>query len=165
MLNQAHDQIYAVVAALCLLVLAACAAPPAAAPPVEPAYEIVAQGAAYSGGSDSPITLAIPGDAALQSPPAGLPPDVVASLQSAAQDDPAALYVVIYSGVKPGGGFAVSVDAMRLAGAAANQTLVVTYSETGPGQAGTTALTYPYVIARVLSPAVAPDDVQFVQKP
>ncbi len=165
MLDRAHGPILTLAAALCLLVLAACTAPPAAAPPAEPSYEIVAQGAAYSGGSDSPITLAIAGNAALQSPPAGLPPDVVASLQDAAQDDPAALYVVIYSGVKPSGGFAVSVDAMRLAGAAPNQTLVVTYSETGPGQAGTTALTYPYVIARVLSPAVAPDNVQFAQKP
>jgi hypothetical protein len=164
MLNQAHNSIYFLAAALCLIVLTACAAPPAAAP-VEPAYEIVAQGAATSGGSAAPITQAISGDAALQSPPAGLPPDVVASLQDAAQEDPAALYVVIYTGVKPGGGYTASVDAMHLAGAASNQTLVVTYSETAPQGAGTTALTYPYVIARVLSPAVAPPNVQFVHKP
>lgn len=146
---------------LCFAMLAACAAPPAAPSASEPVYEIVAQDVAYSGGSDQPIMLAVTGTDALAGAPAGLPPDVVDALQAAAAENPDALYIVVYAGMKPGGGYAVSVDSMALEGTEGSQTLVVTYSESAPEGAGTAALTYPYVIARVLSPPVSPDNVRF----
>ncbi|MEZ4768416.1 MAG: protease complex subunit PrcB family protein [Caldilineales bacterium] len=147
---------------VCLAALVACAAPPAVPPAGEPVYEMVAQDVAYSGGSDQPIMLAIAGSDALAGAPAGLPPGVVDALQAAAAANPDALYIVVYTGMKPGGGYAVSIDSITLEKSDGSQSLVVTYSESAPQGASTTALTYPYVIARVLSPAVSPDNVRFV---
>ena len=105
--------------------------------------------------------LSMSGQAALGGGPEDLPPEARDALRTAAAQDPAALYVVVYAGVKPSGGYAVSIDSMRLEGPADRQTLVVSTSETGPGRAGVTALTYPYTIARVLSPPIEPQAVQF----
>lgn len=148
-------------AIFCFLALAACAVPSAGPPAGEPLYEIVAQDVAYSGGSDTPQLLAVSGERAAESTLDGLPPDVMAALQSAVVDDPTGLYIVIYSGMKPGSGYSVTVDSMSLEGVGQDQTLVVSYSETGPELGGTTALTYPYVIAHVVRPAIPPDRVTF----
>jgi hypothetical protein len=154
---------YLAVTALGCAILISCATPPPVTSPSGPVYEIVAQGAAHNGGGAA-TNLAIRGEAAAREAPDGLPTDVIAALQEAAQDNPTVLYVVVYAGMKPGGGYGVSIDSMELAGPTGTETLVVVYSETAPKVAGTTALTYPYVIARVLSPSVTTDAVRFVQK-
>lgn len=156
----------ALAAVLCLAALAACTAPPAAAPSAAPLYEIVAQGVAYSGGSDEPITLAVSGQQAMAGVADGLPPVVSEALRAAATEPPSALYLVVYAGMKLSGGYAVTIDSLRLADSAtASPSLVVSYRESGPGGAVATVLSYPYVIARVTSPLVAPDAVQFEQTP
>ncbi len=164
--SRAAARLSAYAFALCLAALAACAAPPAAAPPAgapaAPVYEIVAQDVATSGGSDEPITLAISGQQAMAGAADGLPPVVNEALRAAAEENPDALYVVVYTGVKPSGGYAVTIDAMHAPDSAS---LLVVYSESEPGGAAAAVLTYPYVIARVISPVVAPNAVQFQRAP
>lgn len=144
-----------------LVWLAACAAPPPTSPPAEEAaLEIVAQSVAYGGGSDSPILLALSGDAALSASPEGFPPDLTAALQAAAAADPTALYVVIYAGKQPGGGFSVAIDSVK-AGQEGALTVVYSLATPDPKAGGTTALTYPYVVARVHAADADPAQVQF----
>lgn len=164
--SRAAARLSACAIALCVAALAGCAAPPAAAPPAAapaaPVYEVVAQDVAYSGGSDEPIRLAISGQQAMTGAADGLPPVVNEALRAAAEQNPDALYVVVYSGVKPSGGYAVTIDSLRAPDSAS---LLVVYSESEPGGAAAAVLTYPYVIARVISPAAAPNTVQFQQAP
>ncbi len=72
------------------------------------------------------------------------------------------MYVVVYAGKQPSGGFSVTIDSIA-ASQAGDDSLVVTYSLISPDPrlGGTTVLTYPYVVARVRDSNVAADDVQF----
>ena len=128
-------------------------------------FEMVTQGDAMVGERVSPFAVAM---RTTDQPPAlfdELPAQARAAFEQAltnpGQSD---LYLVIYGGRQPSGGYAVKIVSV----AQEKGKLMVLYRVEGPppGQGAADVITYPYAIARVGGIAIDPADVMFIeQKP
>lgn len=126
-------------------------------------FEVLAEGEPFVGQGRQPITLALRGDDPDRAVPDDLPDEAREALQRALARPDAALYLVVYAGVKPSSGYRVHIDSITTRDEAGREKLVVNYSleEPRPDQGGATVLTYPFVIARVPGIDVGTEDVLF----
>ncbi len=149
-----------------LLVAPAVAATPLFRPAIagEPVpFEIVTQGDAVVGKRVSPFTAAMRTSDQRPTLLSELPPETRAVLdQAIANPGQPALYLVIYGGRQPTGGYAVKIASVRQE----NGKLMVLYRVEGPppGQGAADVITYPYAIARVGSVAIDPAAVTFIEQ-
>ncbi len=77
------------------------------------------------------------------------------------QKDPA-LYLLIYAGVQRSGGFSVQIDSLNLVQEAGQDLLVARYhvQPPDPTQGASTAITFPYLVARIATD-ISPAQVRF----
>jgi PrcB C-terminal len=128
--------------------------------PVE--YEIVAQDAPLGTYRQEPLLLAVRGDGAAVDIPSDLPPGATQVLQAALDKKDAALYLLIYAGSMPSGGFSAQLDSLESIHADGNELLLARYhiQPPDPAKGATTAITFPYLIARVATDLLT-DQVRF----
>jgi hypothetical protein len=157
---------------LCGVVIVGCATAtptvPATPLPTQPTqsgnipFEIVAEGAPFVGNGQAPSAYAIRGDDPNRNVPNDLPDDGKLALKNSLSTSDASLYLVIYGGRQPSGGYAVRINSVTMRG---NQ-LVVNYTldKPKPGQGAATVLTHPYAIARVRNVSLPANAVVFEQQ-
>jgi len=124
--------------------------------------EITAYGDPAVGDSNrqTPVTLAASRAADLPEEADALPDAARKALDSALTAETEGMYVVIYGGTQPSGGYSVSIESIKLNGGI----LEITWVLTPPKGAAITVLTHPYLIAHITGTKVTPDNVVFVQK-
>lgn len=116
-------------------------------------FQVILEGAALASSFPQPLTLAFQPAELLKLTPtgllAGLPAELSQGIQAAAKTETGGLFILIYAGEMPSGGFSIAIDSIL----AAEQTgkLLVTWKIVPPkaDQGAITALTYPYLLVRV----------------
>jgi hypothetical protein len=124
---------------------------------------MVAQGDAMVGERVPPFTVALRATDQLPILLDELPSEArTAFKQAMANPEQSDLYLVIYGGRQPSGGYAVKIASVT----EENGKLMVFYRVEGPppGQGAADVITYPYAIARVSNVAIDPVDVTFVEQ-
>jgi hypothetical protein len=117
-------------------------------------------------GIESPIALAVRGDAPDSAIPDALPDDAREALRAALDQKDAGLLLVLFLGVKPSTGYRLEIVTIGWVEGEDGEALQVTYREQRPDPegGGAPALTYPYLIVRIPSVDVAPDRVIFIEQ-
>lgn len=139
------------------------APPTAMLPDGELAWTVVKAGDPAVGTESSALAVALRGSDQTTLP-AELPTEATTILRSELAANPTALYLVVYGGMQPSGGYRVDIEAIV---PQADNTLLVRYRISGPpaGQGAASVITYPYIIVRVTNTAVAAADVLFAAQP
>jgi len=127
------------------------------------AFDVIDFGAPVNGGAD-PITLAVRSDQNRDPAVELLPDEAQKSLEQALTMNRGALYLVLYAGEMPSGGFSVQIQSItEQLENGANVLLVRYYVQPPDPQSGAaTVLTYPYLIVSLASELPA-QSVRFEQ--
>jgi hypothetical protein len=126
----------------------------------------LSRGAPPGAGGESPIALAVRGDAPDSVVPDALPDDAQEVLRAALDEKDAGLLLVLYIGVKPSTGYRVEIETIGWVEGEDGEALQVTYREQHPDPegGGAPALTCPYLIVRLPGVDIAPDRVVFIEQ-
>jgi hypothetical protein len=124
-------------------------------------FEVIQAGAPIDGGPQA-LYLALRGDQAGLTSPAGLPGEAQRAVEAALAKGEARLILILYAGEMPSGGFSMQIESITNQQENGADILLVRYyiQPPDPQSGATTVITYPYLIAS-LPGDFAPEQVRF----
>lgn len=113
-------------------------------------------------GGPQPLFIALQDDQSAAELPTGLPEQAFEALETALSECTGKLLLILYAGEMPSGGFSVHIQSITLQEENEAEVLLVRYFIQTPNPlfGATTVITYPYLIASLLSD-IAPQQVRF----
>lgn len=126
-------------------------------------FEVIDYGASTNGGA-TPFVLAMRSDQSHNSTLRSLPEAARHALEIALAADQVSLYLILYAGEMPSGGFSVQIQSIAVKKEGIDDVLLVRYyvQPPDPQSGAATVLSYPYLIVS-LSSDLAPQSVRFEQ--
>ncbi len=115
------------------------------------AFQVVTEGAALASASPKPLTLAFRAGERDLKLSEDLPKELMEAMEQIEKPRAGGLYLLIYGGQKPSGGYRIAIDEITVQGEPQKETMQVQWRMVppDPGKGNISALTYPYLLAWV----------------